>query len=252
MIFKGLSDLLKEKSGNLLEITSKNARSLISQARKNAFISTLGIAALYAASYLPSFTLGYGTGKINNYDYVKPAISAEEKEIFSQLHGNPEAVQDWINTNVAYTDDHEQFDGIFCSPDVDYCEIWAPAAYLLRAKKEDCDGVLLFAHYTLRSGMGLLLLDDDANGPDHAIYLYRNEQGLYGVISINESEFRPAKYKTVDEIANELAAGTEFDRYKEMYLPENETILLYAFDWDAKYGPTKELNKQPEQENQAK
>jgi len=110
------------------------------------------------------------------------------------------------------------------------------------SKKGDCDEVLALSHYSLgKSGIGLYLhnLKDPLDKEDdtgHAVYIYPSDNGFYGVISINESEWRPAKYKSIEDAALSFA-DSRYDYYKFINLPDEDNILLYSYEGIKDFSP---------------
>ncbi len=182
--------------------------------------------AVLGGSLAASFTSGY-VYRDTIRDEVYPPLDRNEKEVLMRLNGNPKALQEWIATGTLADD--ERFIGSLCPETAKSCEVWTPAVHYLRTKKGDCDDVMALAHYVLNKSGKVLFLG--GNSPNHVVYVYPGENGLYGVISIGASEYSLPKYKTIDEVAQSFSG--RYDYYREETLPDDDQILLYSFDlWE--------------------
>lgn len=198
-------------------------------------LEDIGLVILTAAASAVIFGEGYIVGansgktppcRANYSRKVYPPLSSREMTEFVWMRNRPDLVQNWIDNKANYMHDEEQFNGNLCNPE-DSCDVNAPAAWFLRSKLEDCDGVLMFAHYALSGkGYGLILHGDKGN---HALYAYMQD-GRYGIISINQSEYREPIYTTIDELAHSIAEGRNYRDYHVLFLPHDEETLLYDFN----------------------
>lgn len=198
-------------------------------------LKNIGLVILTAAASAAVFGEGYIIG-VNSRETppcqagysrkIYPPLSSREMSEFDHMRNEPYLVQEWINREAVYMHDKNQFNGSLCSFE-ESCNIFAPAAWFFRSKQEDCDGVLMFAHYALEGkGYGLILRGEKSA---HAVYAYLQDEH-YGAISINQPEFREPGYTSIDELARSLAEGRNYEIYQLLSLPEDEETLLYDFD----------------------
>lgn len=160
-------------------------------------------------------------------------LTDDEQDLLHELKGDPREIQGWINRNVTYTRDQDQFLGYSDCPDKYQsekhkgCDVWASAAHVVRTQREDCDGVLALSHYLLdKTGFGLFLDDDDTtDNSAHAVYVFQ-KNGKYGAISINRAEFRSPVYSSLTDLAASI--GGDYTYYKKIELPHDDVTLIYA------------------------
>ena len=163
---------------------------------------------------------------------ANPLTVAEEEKL-DQAKGDARKIQDIINEST-YEFDHTLFDGSLCDVNDKICDVWMPLAYFLHQKQGDCDDIFALAHYLHhKKGVGMYLADKDKKEPNHFLYVYRGDNGFYGVNSINNSEFRAPQYNTIDELARYLKIP-EYDYYQILTFPNEDDILLYNFDFRKK------------------
>lgn len=194
------------------------------QSKKNSSIFLTGSVAVF------SLFLAY---QCNNDPEKQPRVNLKlndyEEKILLEMKNNPLKIQEWINQEVTYKTDKEQFKDNFCKNNNDYCDIWNPIAHLLRTKEGDCDEIFTLAHYLLnKSGVGIFLEDKQDLNRNHYLYAYKEKNGFYGVISINSSEFRLPQYETLDKLAN-LLRKPEHDSYQVIKFTTDDNLLVYSF-----------------------
>ena len=148
-----------------------------------------------------------------------------------KFHNNPKAIQDWIDEGERYKHDNELFAGKFCDINDKHCDFWASALRFIRLGKGDCDEVLALSHYSLEGdGIGLFLkhVGNPSNKKDknrgHAVYIYKGDNGFYGIISINKSEWEPPIYANTSEAALSYT-GSGYNYYKFITFPSNNILL---------------------------
>lgn len=154
-----------------------------------------------------------------------PALTYRELKLLETFKDNPKELQNWINDKTKYMYDTEQFKNThLCTPI--FCDIWAPAAHFLFTGREDCDGVLAISHLSLSSpnNRGIIL----EGGSVHAVYVYE-QNGLYGIISIGEIEYREPRYKSIDEAVKDVFKG-RYEHYREVILPNDKHFLTYSYE----------------------
>lgn len=201
--------------------------------KSKTFFGQVGSLSLVVAIYSNCFsytTLNEARDLTKSYQqYGIPPLNKKEELLLKELKNNPDKLQSWINCNVTYTSDEKQFEGLLCENNHPSCDVWASLGYLIRTKREDCDGVLAISHYILnKSGVGLYLEENKKNGEAHAVYLFQGENKLYGIISINDFEYKSSQFNSIDEAVQSFS--DQYKSYRILILPDDDNKLIYYFN----------------------